>query len=192
MENTYGTLVNDCAKFFVDSFWSDKAESGALTTGQRSSLLRRQEAEFRNRYGLSRSGRLVVARSSGVGEVVGVAGVEIGDVVAGKSPMDDVPIMSNLAVGKQSRRRGVGGKLINGVENVVTSWGSDWLYLYVETTNAKAIKLYKKKGYRECGLDKDAKSLVPLENGGLTSKKVVCKVMRKRINGSFFQKLFNT
>lgn len=154
MENAYGSLVNDCATFFVDSFWSDKAETGSLTTGQRSTLLRRQEAEFRNRYGTSRNGKLVVARMKNLGDVVGVAGVEIADVTAGKNPMSSVPIMSNLAVGKQTRRRGVGGKLISGVENIVRGWDSDWLYLYVESTNRKAIKLYRKKGYRECGLDK--------------------------------------
>ena len=99
----------------------DKSESQTLSSAQRSSLERRQCAEFLKRYrfsdgegvnvfdsmGIPRMAcSLVVANERGDGGgVVGCAGVEVSSVDDSNDKrsrrIDSVPVMSNLAVGKR-------------------------------------------------------------------------------------------
>lgn len=101
--------------------------------------------------------------------------------------MEGVSVLSNLAVGLDFRKRGVAKRLCRAVE---TGTNDDWIYLYVEASNRPAVKLYRSLGYRGCGVDKDARSLMPLEDGGLETRKVEVKVMRKRVRGNFLEKIF--
>ena len=86
-------------------------------------------------------GTLVLATSPSSGSLVGCAGVEISDVSKGSSPQSSVAVLSNLAVSSSFRRKGVGRKLCKAVEDWSLERGSDWVYLYVETTNGRAIKV---------------------------------------------------
>ena len=215
-DNPVSAFLSSVSCFFVDAFWLEKAEENELTPAQRSSLERRQNAEFLRRYRYSdgegsnvfdgngnprMACSLVVAQAKGVGgevgEVVGCAGVEVSSIDdrggSKKSRIiERVPIMSNLAVGRSYRRKGVAVKLVKRVEELVgpRGWGYKEIYLYVENANVKALRLYRKLGYKVLWEDNTATSLTPMSNGGLASKPTTVKVMRKKLPGNFITNLF--
>ena len=120
------------------------------------------------------------------GEVTGCAGIEVSGIPnkSLKSPIaTTAPLMSNLAVGREFRRKGIAEKLVTEVERLVQyEWGHNDCYLYVEERNKAAVKLYQKLGYKKIWVDKEATTLLPSTNGRLqnSSTNIVC--MRKRLN----------
>ena len=204
-------VLTDAGTFFADAFWTDKARAAhraaggkdagsvALTQVQAASLERQQVQEFRRRYGrrggastalADRRAELLVC-SNASGEVVGCAGVEVDQICKadgrGSGPvMNQIrgPLMSNLAVGRNFRRRGIAEDLVRATEEMARKdWGYDECYLYVEKGNVPAVKLYKKLGYRVMWEDDRAKTLMPLESGKLITAPTVIVCMRKRLSG---------
>jgi ribosomal protein S18 acetylase RimI-like enzyme len=60
------------------------------------------------------------------------------------------PVLSNLAVRRESRGTGLGTRLIEGCEGIARSagsWSGDDLWLLVEERNVPAVKRYSKLGY---------------------------------------------
>merc|ERR1712238_220697 len=93
-------------------------------------LSKQQVAEFRRRYGPSMSARdrrseLILCQNSKTGEVMGCAGVEVCNVETpnGTSAEYPAPLMSNLAVGKKFRRKGIAEDLVRAVEDLVRKSG---------------------------------------------------------------------
>lgn len=175
--------------FFVDAFWVGKVGGGTkeLNDRQRRSLSTTQFMEFRGRYaGVSRGESELIICELPDGEVVGCAGIEVTPIPQGKlkgAPGNRAPLMSNVAVSRDYRRRGIGEMLVEEVERVARyEWGYDDCYLYVEERNLAAVKLYQKLGYRRVWIDGDAKTLLPTANGNLQNSptKIVC--MRKRLD----------
>ena len=120
------------------------------------------------------------------GELTGCAGIEVSQI-PDKSlqslKTQSGPLMSNLAVGREFRRKGIAEKLVKEVERLVRyEWGYDDCYLYVEERNKAAVKLYRKMGYKKMWVDKEATTLLPSTNGKLqnSSTNIVC--MRKRLD----------
>jgi ribosomal protein S18 acetylase RimI-like enzyme len=204
-------VLTDAGTFFADAFWTDKARAAhraaggkdassvTLTQVQAASLERQQVQEFRRRYGrrggastalADRRAELLVC-SNASGEVVGCAGVEVDQICKadgrGSGPvMNQIrgPLMSNLAVGRNFRRRGIAEDLVRATEEMARKdWGYDECYLYVEKGNVPAVKLYKKLGYRVMWEDDRAKTLMPLESGKLITAPTVIVCMRKRLSG---------
>ena len=64
---------------------------------------------------------------------------------------NDEFFISNLAVFKECRGKGVGTSLLKRAEEEAIEQGLDKLSLYTELDNSNAIKLYKKFGFREVG-----------------------------------------
>ncbi len=158
-----------------------------LSDRQRRTLSSSQFYEFRSRYAGAGRGQseLVVCRLP-TGEMAGCAGIEVSGI-PNKSLKSSIattaPLMSNLAVGREFRRKGIAEKLVTEVERVVQyEWGYDECYLYVEERNKPAVKLYQKLGYRKVWVDKEASTLLPARDGKLqnSSTNIVC--MRKRLN----------
>lgn len=58
------------------------------------------------------------------------------------------PYISNLAVRKSCRRKGVAGQLLLKCERTALEWGFQDLYLHVLENNHQARQLYLKTGYR--------------------------------------------
>jgi GNAT superfamily N-acetyltransferase len=123
-------LLPAVADAFVDSFWVSKSEIGSLSDKQRTQLLRDQLADFKKRYSgggadLSvRRGLLLVA-TTGDGDVLGCAGIDLASAGA-------LPRMSNLAVSRRARKRGLGGRLVRACEDTARdAWGADELDLEV-------------------------------------------------------------
>ena len=61
------------------------------------------------------------------------------------------PILANLVVSSDRRRRGLGRSLMAECEAVACEWGFDEMLLKVEPGNADAVRLYRGCGYTEAG-----------------------------------------
>ena len=205
--------VQDVGDFFVDSFWTAKVGGGARTLSptQRRSLQSQQAAEFSKRYGGRRLAELIVLRNRSktrqpttattatvatAKTTIACVGVEVDRIPQGglKGPTwKQAPLMSNLAVARQYRRRGLAERLVQAVEDVVRrEWGYDECFLYVEERNRGALQLYRKLGYRIVWRDATAQTLLPTPDGSLNSASTVMVCMRKNLNANFVQRLFGS
>lgn len=101
------------------------------------------------------------------------------------------PLMSNLAIGRQYRRKGLAEDLVRAAENVARKeWGYDDCFLYVEKRNTPAIKLYQKLGYRTIWEDPSANTLLPTSDGRIVNGKTTIVCMKKKLGGSLFANIF--
>lgn len=184
------------SEFFIDAFWVGKVGGGAkeLSDKQRKTLSATQFYEFRSRYAGAGRGQseLVVCRLPS-GEMTGCAGIEVSpipDKSLKSSTTLNAPLMSNLAVGRDFRRKGIAEILVKEVERVVRyEWGYDDCYLYVEERNKPAVRLYQKLGYKKLWVDKEATTLLPSPNGSLTTSPTNIVCMRKRLSAGFLGRL---
>lgn len=186
----------EASDFFIDAFWVGKVGGGTneLSEKQRKTLSATQFYEFRSRYaGAARGQSELVVCQLPSGEVAGCAGIEVSavpDKSLKSSKTGSAPLMSNLAVGRKFRRKGIAEKLVLEVERVVRyEWGYDDCYLYVEERNKAAVKLYQKLGYKKLWVDKEATTLLPVANGKLQSSPTNIVCMRKRLDLGFFGRL---
>ena len=170
------------ALHFVEAFWSEKCVSGELTRDQKNRLVREQAREFAKRYGKSQLSRrraaLFVGREGT--EIVGCAGVEVENSADGKEK--GVPTMSNLAVARKLRRKGLAKQLVRSCEKQSKQWGASEIALVVEEKNSKARKLYSKLGYKVTDRDTTASTLTPLADGRIVSAKTTTLTMTKKNN----------
>lgn len=187
------TLVN-AAKCFTTAFWNGKTGGvEQLSPKQSQTLTKQQMSEFRRRYGLKVGGKkdrraeLVVCQNKRTGEVMGCAGIEVSSISTPNGRSAPAPLMSNLAVGKKFRRRGLAEDLVKAAEDVARKqWGYDECYLYVEKKNSAAVKLYNKLGYKKQWEDDTAKTLVPTARGSVVSAPTIIVCMRKKLGGGLF------
>jgi len=94
----------------------------------------------------------------------------------------DRPVLTNLSVDMRARRSGVGSKLVEACERVVSrEWGKSEMVLEVEDENKAALSWYQKRGYRVLFSDSTSKRY---DVSGLVVKKVKCtrQVLRKAMN----------
>jgi ribosomal protein S18 acetylase RimI-like enzyme len=187
----------DASDFFVDAFWVGKVGGGAseLSDRQRRQLSSLQFTEFRSRYaGVSRGQAELILCQLPTGELIGCAGIEVSPIPENnlKGPKTQRgPLMSNVAVSKEYRRKGIGEKLVKEAERIARyEWGYDNCYLYVEERNKAAVRLYQKLGYRRMWVDSDARTLLPTNRGNLEDAptKIVC--MRKRLGLGVLSRLW--
>jgi GNAT superfamily N-acetyltransferase len=69
-------------------------------------------------------------------------------------PMLEVrPLLSNLVVVHEWRRRGVASRLLRESESMTRAWGFDEMLLKVEASNTAAIQMYLRGGYVSVGSD---------------------------------------
>jgi RimJ/RimL family protein N-acetyltransferase len=191
--------LTEAAKFFTDAFWTGKnSEVKELSPRQIKSLGTSQIKEFRKRYGTKmgnvndRRSELIVCKNSLSGEIYGCAGIEVTNISTpnGKSVQFSAPLMSNLAIGKQYRRKGLAEDLVKATEELaLKKWGYNHCYLFVEKRNAPAVKLYRKLGYKTCWEDDTATTLTPTKNGNIitTSTTIIC--MKKNLRSGLLDKL---
>lgn len=187
--------LRQAATFFTDAFWANKVGGGIkeLQPSQRKSLLGSQTNEFRRRYGRGdRTSELFVCRN-GKDEVMGCCGIEVDNISDNGlkgNVLKQAPLMSNLAVGRDFRRRGVAEDLVKEAEELVRkNWGFDEVYLYVEKRNTAAVRLYRKLGYRKFWEDDSASTLLPLKTGSLRQVSTTLVCMKKRLGLGLFGRL---
>jgi len=133
---------------------------------------------------------LVVAEDTGSEAIVGSVGIEVSRLTSAalneqQATSDDWydtaqerPLLSNLAVSRDYRRRGIAKKLCRDAEAAVKSWGYDEVLLKVEKGNRKAFNLYKRLGYRVVATDPNAEKPI-VATGGLKYVKTTNIAMRK-------------
>ncbi len=128
---------------------------------------------------------LLVAEDDESGEMVGCCAIEAasisesGEDVGGRVELVDMrPLLSGLAVSPAYRRRGIAKRLCAEAEAAAREWGYDEVLLKVDQTNARAIRLYRKLGYRKVGTDDDAER-PEASSGRVRWLPVVNEVMRK-------------
>lgn len=204
-------LVN-AGTFFIGAFWANKVGGGAktLSKGQAATLERQQIAEFKKRYrsrapkgGGKLPGKMsgwisddkaeLVLLTAGKGEIVGVAGIEVETIkkMDGYDGNFRGPLMSNLAIGQNYRRKGLAEDLVRAAEKIARKeWGYDECYLYVEKRNAPAVKLYQKMGYRTIWEDDTAKTLLPQDDGRVVNGMTTIVCMKKKLGGGIFANFF--
>ena len=191
--------LQDVSDFFVESFWTAKVGGGAreLSDRQRRQLYSQQNAEFNKRYGGRKLAEMIMLRNKKKDEtIIACVGVEVDRIPEGslKGPVmnnKQAPLMSNLAVSREYRRRGLAEQLVAAVETMVRKeWGYDECYLYVEERNRSAIQLYRKLGYRKIWRDDTARTLLPTSDGALEAASTVIVCMKKNLNDNFIQRLF--
>jgi ribosomal protein S18 acetylase RimI-like enzyme len=178
----------EASDFFVDAFWVGKVGGGSkeLNDRQRRQLSSLQFSEFRSRYaGVTRGQAELILCQDAQGKLIGCAGIEVSPIPSQPKSVQTKrgPLMSNVAVSKKYRRRGIGEKLVQEAERIARyEWGFNDCYLYVEERNRAAVQLYQKLGYKRMWVDKDATTLLPKLNGKLVedSTRIVC--MRKRLD----------
>jgi ribosomal protein S18 acetylase RimI-like enzyme len=125
------------------------------------------------------------------GEILACVGIEVEGIsdgaVRGLPIVEYAPLMSNLAVSREYRRRGLAGAMVQAAEDCIRKEFADEydnqssLYLYVERRNTSAIQLYKKLGYRRLWQDGSAQTLLPMANGDLQSVPTVLVCMKKNL-----------
>merc|ERR1712232_668997 len=92
----------------------------------------------------------------------------------------EAPLMSNLAVGNQFRRKGLAEDLVKATEEIARKqWGYNECYLLVEKKNIAAVKLYRKLGYKTVWEDTKAKTLTPTESGSIQTTGTIILCMKK-------------
>ncbi len=89
------------------------------------------------------------------GEILGYVGLQI---------VLDEGYITNVAVTKKARKRGVGSALISRLKEVAKEKGLRFISLEVRKSNAAAIALYEKQGFKAAGLRKNFYSH-PTEDG---------------------------
>jgi ribosomal protein S18 acetylase RimI-like enzyme len=135
------------------------------------------------------------------GEILACVGIEVQGIangaVRGLPIQEYAPLMSNLAVSRNYRRRGLAEAMVQAAEDYIrgsssrnnnnNDWPEDYrqsLYLYVERRNTRAIQLYQKLGYRRLWQDGNAQTLLPMDNGDLQSVPTVLVCMKKNLQRS--------
>ncbi len=63
--------------------------------------------------------------------------------------------ITNVAVSRQARRKGIASRLLEALISAIASEGAQSLFLEVRTSNEAAQNLYKKFGFTVCGERKD-------------------------------------
>lgn len=91
-----------------------------------------------------------------------------------------VLLMSNLAILREYRRKGLAKQLVLAAERTCVEWEYDACYLYVEQRNKPAIRLYEKLGYSQVWKDDTAETLLPTKNGDIESSETVLVCMKKK------------
>lgn len=89
------------------------------------------------------------------GEILGYVGLQI---------VLDEGYITNVAVTKKARKRGVGSALISRLKEVAKEKGLRFISLEVRKSNAAAIALYEKQGFKAVGKRKNFYSH-PTEDG---------------------------
>ncbi len=209
--------ITNVAKFLSVSMYANDP----IPVGQKKELYRLEFQDLKSRYSALAAVKgfyssLLIAEISG--EIVGVVGLDCQILnrelkkfkkltVNSLAYLDNdeeeiVIVLANLAVRADQRRKGVGKLLLQKCETYAKSYISTSnqgqidnasIYLTVDSENQKAIKLYKKNGYKVVFEDENATCVVSGEYS-LQTKDCVNLCMKKAIgnrSGNLFGGLFS-
>ena len=120
-------------------------------------MIQRDFLKRKQKYYLELPFTLLVAINNN--KIVGVITIESSNInIDGK--INHYPVISNLIVSKNMRRKGIGKKLTENAEKIAKSIGFKEVYLFVDTENLSAIRLYKSKNYKIVGNTKKGTNIL--------------------------------
>ncbi len=90
------------------------------------------------------------------------------------------PVISNLIVSNKMRRKGIAKQLTTRAEKIGKSFGYKEIYLFVNIENIPAIQLYKSRGYKAIGDEKESTRII-FQNNRFRNVECVNLMMRKRL-----------
>jgi len=194
------------SKFLVDSFYTDKRKAeNNLPFGQLRSLERDQNLDLKARYGRNTARGIesvILTAEAQAKDTVGCVALGITPFVGKEAklsirdlynyPKDAVlrPIVANLAVRPDVRRKGIAKKLMKECEEVSKEWGYKEIWLLVEDDNRRAKKLYRKLGYKNVMSEPDTSFKVL--DGRVQEIDVTNVYMRKSLKPGILGVLENT
>ena len=111
--------------------------------------------------------------------VVGVITVECCDIDINEKK-ENYPVISNLIVSSQMRRKGIAKLLTVRAEKIAKLFAYKNIYLFVNVENIPAIRLYKSRGYKSIGNKKEATRIV-FQNNRFRNVECVNIMMKKKI-----------
>ena len=111
--------------------------------------------------------------------VVGVITVECCDIDINEKK-ENHPVISNLIVSSQMRRKGIAKLLTVRAEKIAKLFAYKNIYLFVNVENIPAIRLYKSRGYKSIGDKKEATRIV-FQNNRFRNVECVNIMMKKKI-----------
>lgn len=130
------------------------------------------------RYGRSNvDGNTLVFANDEVGNLIGICGLEVE-----RRANERRLLIANLAVEPRARGRGLGRRLVRRCEDLARGLGARQLYLKVEKTNTKAMRLYRRLGYTDIGTDAVAeipRGITGPFGGGVRWVRTPLVIMRK-------------
>lgn len=92
-------------------------------------------------------------------KIIGVITIESSKIdINGKK--EDQPVISNLIVSSEMRRKGIAKILTNRAEKIAKKLKYKYVYLFVDIENIPALKLYKSRGYKSFGDTKKTTKIV--------------------------------
>jgi len=111
--------------------------------------------------------------------IVGVISVECCDININEN-QENHPVISNLIVSSEMRRKGIAKLLTIRAEKIAKSFSYKNIYLFVNVENIPAIRLYKSRGYKSIG-DKTEATRIVFQNNRFRNIECVNIMMKKRI-----------
>ncbi len=123
----------------------------AATTGSAAVIARLQSETFDKAWAQDD----IKALLSGPGAIALIAhwdSLAVGYILA-RSTGEEAELLS-VGVSRSHRRLGIGGALLHRVEQALQHTGTAKLFLEVDATNAAALKLYARDGFRKIGTRK--------------------------------------
>jgi ribosomal protein S18 acetylase RimI-like enzyme len=89
---------------------------------------------------------IILVASNDEGQILGVAMARLRDELMSHAPSAH---LESIAVSPQAEGQGIGGKLIDAIEQAVRERGAQSLTLHVFNKNTRARSLYQRKGFDE-------------------------------------------
>ena len=122
---------------------------------------------------------LTILIASKDNQIVGVITIESSEIdINGKK--ENQPVISNLIVSSEMRRKGIAKSLTLRAEKIAKSFAYKNIYLFVNIENAPAIRLYKSRRYKSLGDTKNTTRII-LQNNRFRNVKCVNIMMKKKI-----------
>jgi ribosomal protein S18 acetylase RimI-like enzyme len=72
-----------------------------------------------------------------------------GTKLGSRRRQNSILYITEVAVGPTARRKGIGGKIMQSIDELARVRGVETLYLHVEVANYKALSLYERAGYQK-------------------------------------------
>lgn len=174
----------------MDAFFLD-GDTDALEPAPRRALVASALRDLQSRYSGGGNRALLLVRGPG-GAVLGCAGVEpqpfLGNAVLrgtrrASPPLGAVlrPVVSNLAVARRARGRGLARALMRAAEAAAAAWGFDECLLLVDRGNARARRLYAGLGYRPLKGGEESATTLRVAAGRVDEAPVVNVCLRKSL-----------